>query len=101
MLKPSNNPAKLALSLPLNNIKCSDWISMTGGSGGGSGWYIQCLKQIIGKAYEESGGENVLVIGNSAGGWLAHTAMAGGVWNDEEGIKRHIISLEWTKLEGA
>uniref|UniRef100_A0A7S2ERA3 GPI inositol-deacylase n=1 Tax=Ditylum brightwellii TaxID=49249 RepID=A0A7S2ERA3_9STRA len=87
-------------NISIVNIKRSDWVRVAGGlldpnfyfnkalpTGGGYGWYIARLKATIDAAYEESGGEKVLVIGHSAGGWLARAAMANGVWNESEGVK--------------
>jgi hypothetical protein len=34
-------------------------------------------------AFEESGGEKVIVLAHSAGGWLARAAMGDGVWCEE------------------
>ena len=79
-------------------IKRADWIRVGGGlfdipnfyinqarpDGLGYGWYIQRLKECVDLAYEESGGEKVILIGHSAGGWLARAAMGDGVWSEED-----------------
>jgi len=41
----------------------------------------------VDRAYEESGGEKVMLVGHSAGGWLARAAMGDGVWDEEGGVK--------------
>lgn len=59
----------------------------------GYGWYLERLKETVDLAYEESGGQKVLLIGHSAGGWLGRAAMGDGSWsevNDEEGITQKI-----------
>ncbi len=82
-------------------IKRSDWIRVAGGlldipnfytgnalpTGLGYGWYIQRLKDTVDLAYEESGGEKVLLIAHSAGGWLARAAMGDGTWSKEQGVQ--------------
>jgi pimeloyl-ACP methyl ester carboxylesterase len=88
-------------------VKRSDWIKVAGGlfdvpdfylgtakpTGFGYGWYVRRLKETIDIAYEESGGEKVLLIGHSAGGWLARAAMGDGRWsenvNDDE--KKEVV----------
>lgn len=50
----------------------------------GYGWYLRKLKECVKVAYEESGGQKVLLIGHSAGGWLARAAMGDGVWCYDE-----------------
>ena len=79
-------------------IKRTDWIRVAGGlfdipnfyqnkarpDGLGYGWYLQRLKACVDLAYEESGGEKVILIGHSAGGWLARAAMGDGVWADAD-----------------
>lgn len=56
-------------------------------SGFGYGWYLKRLKDEVDRAYEESGGQKVLLLAHSAGGWLARAAMADGVWCSERQIK--------------
>jgi len=58
-------------------------------TGGGYGWYVQRLKETIDTAYNNNnaGNEKVLVIGHSAGGWLARAAMGDGIWNEEEQVR--------------
>jgi len=48
------------------------------------GWYIRRLKEIVDIAYKDSGGQKVLLIGHSAGGWLARAAMGDGIWSSSE-----------------
>lgn len=79
-------------------VKRSDWIRVAGGlldfpdfylgnakpTGFGYGWYVKRVKETVDLAYEqqEDGNkEKVLVIGHSAGGWLARAAMADGSWS--------------------
>ena len=86
-------------------VKRSDWVRVAGGlfdvpdfylgtakpTGFGYGWYVRRLKEIVDLAYEESGGEKVILIGHSAGGWLARAALGDGSWsensnnNDDDG----------------
>lgn len=56
-------------------------------SGLGYGWYLKRLKKVVDEAYEESGGEKVVLMGHSAGGWLARAAMADGLWSVEDGAE--------------
>jgi len=81
-------------------IKRSDWIRVAGGlldipnfytgnalpSGPGYGWYLERLKETVDAAHEESGGEKVILMAHSAGGWLARAALGDGTWCDERGI---------------
>jgi len=80
-------------------IQRSDWIRVAGGlldinfytgnalpTGPGYGWYLERLKETVDAAHEESGGEKVLLMAHSAGGWLARAALADGIWCDERGI---------------
>jgi pimeloyl-ACP methyl ester carboxylesterase len=89
-------------------IKRSDWIRVAGGlldfpdfylgnakpTGFGYGWYLKRLKETVDRAYEQQDGgnkEKVLVIGHSAGGWLARAAMSDGEWsstNDDDEVVR-------------
>jgi hypothetical protein len=104
---PSNQPPTKGLRTILSNqgfdknniyispVKRLDWIRVGGGlfdipnfytntakpTGLGYGWYIYRLKEIVDLAYEESGGQKVILIGHSAGGWLARAAMGDGVWS--------------------
>ena len=81
-----------------------EWVRVAGGlldipnfytnsalpTGLGYGWYISRLKETIDTAYANSGGEKVIVIGHSAGGWLARAALGDGIWDvtSEEGEVR-------------
>ena len=104
---PLNQPPSKGLQTILSNqgfdksniyitpVKRIDWIRVGGGlfdipdfytntakpTGLGYGWYIQRLKECVDLAYEESGGQKVILIGHSAGGWLARAAMGDGVWS--------------------
>ena len=73
----------------------ADWLRVAGGlldpgfytgqakpTGGGYGWYVERVKAEVDRAQEESG-ERVLLIGHSAGGWLARAALGDGEWNTE------------------
>lgn len=78
-----------------------DWVRVAGGlldvpafytntalpTGRGYGWYIQRLKDTVNEAYEASGGQRVLLLGHSAGGWLARAAMANGLWDLEGDVR--------------
>ena len=81
-------------------VRRSDWVRVAGGlldldfysnsakpTGGGYGWYIQRLKDTVDEAYENSGGERVLLLGHSAGGWLARAAMGDGAWRSESNVR--------------
>ena len=78
-------------------VQRADWVRVAGGlldvpafytntaqpTGRGYGWYIQRLKATVDQAYETSGGKKVLLLGHSAGGWLARAAMGNGVWSSD------------------
>jgi len=93
--------SSLIYTVPINRI---DWIRVALGlfdiprfytgnalpTGFGYGWYIERLKETVNRAYEENGCTKVLLVGHSAGGWLARAAMGDGVWtndDNEEGTK--------------
>lgn len=73
-------------------VQRSDWIRVAGGlldipdfytgnakpTGFGYGWYLDRLRETVNRAYQESGGQRVLLVGHSAGGWLARAAMGNG-----------------------
>ena len=79
-------------------VQRSDWIRVAGGlldipgfytgnaqpTGLGYGWYIERLKKEVDRAYEESGGQKVILMGHSAGGWLARAALGDGTWSQSE-----------------
>eukprot|EP00559_Dactyliosolen_fragilissimus_P002858 CAMPEP_0184859672 /NCGR_PEP_ID=MMETSP0580-20130426/4665_1 /TAXON_ID=1118495 /ORGANISM="Dactyliosolen fragilissimus" /LENGTH=363 /DNA_ID=CAMNT_0027356453 /DNA_START=69 /DNA_END=1160 /DNA_ORIENTATION=- len=68
----------------------TDWNFYTGNAlptGASYGWYIQRLKQTVDEAYENSGGQRVLLIGHSAGGWLARAALGDGIWCTERNLR--------------
>jgi pimeloyl-ACP methyl ester carboxylesterase len=79
--------------LPLERY---EWIRVAGGlfdipnfytgtcrpEGLGYGWYVKRLRRTIEEAYVNAGsGEKVIVIGHSAGGWLARAALGDGTWD--------------------
>jgi hypothetical protein len=82
-------------------VKRSDWIRVAGGlldipnfytgnalpTGLGYGWYVKRLKDTVDLAHEKSGGEKVLLLAHSAGGWLARAALGDGVWCNERDIR--------------
>lgn len=85
----------LIFTLP---VQRSDWIRVAGGlldykfylndalpTGGGYGWYLKRFRETVDQAYEaaESNEDRVLVIGHSAGGWLARAGMGDGLWCPE------------------
>ena len=45
------------------------------------GWYVKRARQTIAAASERCGGARVLVIGHSAGGWLARATLGQGRWD--------------------
>lgn len=78
-------------------VRRRDWLRVAGGlldvpdfylgnakpTGFGYGWYLRRLKETVDLAYERQDGtkkEKVLVLGHSAGGWLARAAMSDGEW---------------------
>lgn len=79
--------------LPLERY---EWIRVAGGlfdipnfytgncrpEGLGYGWYVKRLRRTIEEAYVNAGSqEKVLLIGHSAGGWLARAALGDGSWD--------------------
>jgi hypothetical protein len=106
---PLNQPKSYGLQTILSNkgfninniyttpVKRVDWIRVGSGlfdipnfytnnakpDGLGYGWYVRRLKETVDVAFEESGGEKVIVLAHSAGGWLARAAMGDGVWCEE------------------
>ena len=44
------------------------------------GWYVERARRTIVAASERNGGARVLVIGHSAGGWLARATLGQGIW---------------------
>lgn len=80
--------------MPLDRI---EWVRVAGGlfdipnfytgncrpDGLGYGWYVQRLRNTIEEAYNSAGrDEKVIMIGHSAGGWLARAALGDGSWDD-------------------
>ncbi|KAL7539587.1 hypothetical protein ACHAXR_010200, partial [Thalassiosira sp. AJA248-18] len=87
----------LIKTMPLERY---EWIRVAGGlfdipnfytgncrpDGLGYGWYVQRLRKTIEEAYDMAGrNEKVILIGHSAGGWLARAALGDGSW-DVEGV---------------
>eukprot|EP00569_Conticribra_weissflogii_P006888 CAMPEP_0171330546 /NCGR_PEP_ID=MMETSP0878-20121228/2076_1 /TAXON_ID=67004 /ORGANISM="Thalassiosira weissflogii, Strain CCMP1336" /LENGTH=381 /DNA_ID=CAMNT_0011830863 /DNA_START=343 /DNA_END=1488 /DNA_ORIENTATION=- len=86
--------------LPLQRI---EWVRVAGGlfdfpnfyrgtmrpDGLGYGWYVKRLRHVVEEMYVKGGKEEkVLLIGHSAGGWLARAALGDGSWDlgsDNEG----------------
>eukprot|EP00584_Thalassiosira_punctigera_P001476 CAMPEP_0172531722 /NCGR_PEP_ID=MMETSP1067-20121228/5005_1 /TAXON_ID=265564 ORGANISM="Thalassiosira punctigera, Strain Tpunct2005C2" /NCGR_SAMPLE_ID=MMETSP1067 /ASSEMBLY_ACC=CAM_ASM_000444 /LENGTH=389 /DNA_ID=CAMNT_0013316125 /DNA_START=191 /DNA_END=1360 /DNA_ORIENTATION=+ len=83
--------------LPLDRI---EWFRVAGGlfdipnfytgncrpEGLGYGWYVKRLRKTIEEAYVKAGGEErVILVGHSAGGWLARAALGDGSWDAEDG----------------
>lgn len=77
-----------------------EWVRVAGGlfdipnfytgncrpDGLGYGWYVQRLRQTIEEAYEKAGREErVILLGHSAGGWLARAALGDGSWDMNHG----------------
>jgi len=60
------------------------------------GWYLRRAEQCITAAHEASGGERVLVLAHSAGGWLARALLADGEWesgNRASEMVRALVTL--------
>ncbi|KAL9178711.1 hypothetical protein ACHAXT_003842 [Thalassiosira profunda] len=85
----------LVTAMPLERI---EWVRVAGGlfdvpnfytgtcrpEGLGYGWYVKRLRKTIEEAYAKAGSdEKVILIGHSAGGWLARAALGDGSWNPE------------------
>ena len=61
----------------------------------GYGWYVQRLRQTIEEAYNEGGrSEKVILIGHSAGGWLARAALGDGSWDIAEEVVESSLAEE-------
>lgn len=88
-------------------IKRFDWIRVATGlfdpnfytgncspTGLSYGWYIKRLKETVDKAYNACGNEKVLLIGHSAGGWLARAAMGDGNWSNNDMEKNTIRTAD-------
>lgn len=91
---------ELIFTLP---VERKDWIRVAGGlldwkfytnqalpTGNGYGWYLERFRETVDEAYnavdiegKEEEGQRVLVIGHSAGGWLARAGMGDGLWCPE------------------
>ncbi|KAL7524715.1 hypothetical protein ACHAXR_000684, partial [Thalassiosira sp. AJA248-18] len=84
---------KLIKTMPLERY---EWIRVAAGlfdfpnfytgncrpEGLGYGWYVRRLRKTIEQAYEMAGRkEKVILIGHSAGGWLARAALGDGSWD--------------------
>ena len=76
-------------------VERKDWLRVAGGlldwkfylnqaepTGGGYGWYLERFRTTVNEAYAKNKDDNcrVLVIGHSAGGWLARAGMGDGTW---------------------
>ena len=90
LVKRGFNPELISV-LPLKRY---EWVRVAGGlfeldfylgtakpTGLGYGWYVRRLRQTIQEAYEKAGGERVVLIGHSAGGWLGRAALGDGRWD--------------------
>lgn len=51
-------------------------------SGLGYGWYVRRVRASVRAASARAGGARVLLVGHSAGGWLARAALGDGAWSD-------------------
>jgi len=96
-------------------VQRKDWLRVAGGlldwkfytneavpTGGGYGWYITRFRDTVDRAFDEcnanssnsnsgttttSSSSRVLVIGHSAGGWLARAGLGDGVWCAESNVR--------------
>ncbi|KAL7496423.1 hypothetical protein ACHAWT_007799 [Skeletonema menzelii] len=94
LIKRGFNPDLIQV-LPLKRY---EWIRVAGGlfdipnfytmtctpEGLGYGWYIKRLRRTIEDLHQKSGGERCLLVGHSAGGWLARACLGDGSWNVEQ-----------------
>mmetsp|Transcript_8776 Transcript_8776/g.14891 ORF Transcript_8776/g.14891 Transcript_8776/m.14891 type:complete len:378 (-) Transcript_8776:1106-2239(-) len=94
LIKRGFNPDLITV-LPLKRY---EWIRVAGGlfdipnfytmtctpEGLGYGWYIKRLRRTIEEVHQKSGGERCLLVGHSAGGWLARACLGDGSWNVEQ-----------------
>ena len=58
------------------------WQSKAAPTGLAYNWYLERARLAIESAHEASGGERVMIVGHSAGGWLARAVLADGAWPD-------------------
>lgn len=94
LIKRGFNPDLIQV-LPLKRY---EWIRVAGGlfdipnfytmtctpEGLGYGWYIKRLRRTIEELHQKSGGERCLLVGHSAGGWIARACLGDGSWNVEQ-----------------
>lgn len=97
-------------------VERKDWLRVAGGlldwkfylnqaepTGGGYGWYLERFRSTVNEAYAKNKGDNcrVLVIGHSAGGWLARAGMGDGSWCSliEEETEQNEIDISADKDE--
>ena len=99
LVKRGFNPDLIEV-LPLKRY---EWIRVAGGlfdipnfytmtctpEGLGYGWYIKRLRRTIEDLHQKSGGERCLLVGHSAGGWLARACLGDGSWNVEQIINNN------------
>ncbi len=92
-------------------IKRWEWVKVAGGltdinfyrncalpTGNGYGWYVKRIQQTINEAYKECGSdEKVIIMGHSAGGWLARAAMGDGTCfpgtNDDDDDEEETLTV--------
>jgi len=93
-------------SVNIVNVKRLDWVLVANGfldknfysnsvlpTGKSYQWYIRRLKETVNEAYEKSGGQKVLLLGHSAGGWLCRASMGDGLWEDNVRASDRICGL--------
>ena len=61
------------------------WRPLATPSGPAYSWFVQRLRNAVDEAHAQSGGERVLLVGHSAGGWLARAMLADGTWQTADG----------------
>jgi pimeloyl-ACP methyl ester carboxylesterase len=61
------------------------WRPLATPSGPAYNWFVQRLRNAVDEAHAQSGGERVLLVGHSAGGWLARAMLADGTWQTADG----------------
>ncbi len=61
------------------------WRPLATPSGPAYSWFIDRLRSSVEEAHAQSDGERVLLVGHSAGGWLARAMLADGTWPATEG----------------
>ncbi|CAM9491490.1 unnamed protein product, partial [Phaeothamnion confervicola] len=48
-------------------------------------WYLDMVRKTVDVARKETGAPRVILVGHSAGGWLARAAMGAGTWDETAG----------------